>query len=383
MTITENEVTTYHVGHLLAYRLRFGSGLDLSPNWGEEANGYAPGVLRVLSEQIGSDSAIYLGRSFYVRMREAVPSEVDFPSTRDRWEPLGTWLEAEADLVRLFDQDIPPMPVPNGIANHGPEIERLRVWAADDQEFIGNTVETNYVVQALQVRRPLCWPNDGCQHTNEAKAYLDLVLRYKRARLARRAVESGVDQVAVEEPPTLASLLINPREAVIADQGLRVRELEADVARLNALNVSQATSIDSLNADITRRREENTRLREQLTESREHHRADVAHVGQALLEKAEYKGWCDEFDTFVDETNTGMHVDLPVRDYEFEVTWNETYTVTVERSTTVRAHNYDDAIEAAQDEDTGEADSGDLVAAVRNGSYSFDGETDNYEASQQ
>lgn len=58
----------------------------------------------------------------------------------------------------------------------------------------------------------------------------------------------------------------------------------------------------------------------------EQHRADVAAIGTALLAEAETRGWCEEFDEFVERINQTLAVPLPDRKPK---TWEVTATITV------------------------------------------------------
>ena len=71
---------------------------------------------------------------------------------------------------------------------------------------------------------------------------------------------------------------------------------EGWVARMVHIHIQNAVDLSSERAEVTR-------VREHLQE-----------LGQALLEKAVEKGWCEEYDTFADEW------DLPARCKEFDVT---------------------------------------------------------------
>jgi hypothetical protein len=49
------------------------------------------------------------------------------------------------------------------------------------------------------------------------------------------------------------------------------------------------------------------------------HRADVAVIGERLLEEAQERGWCSDYDTIVDQLNKQLSVELPVRELDHEV----------------------------------------------------------------
>lgn len=103
-------------------------------------------------------------------------------------------------------------------------------------------------------------------------------------------------------------------------------------------------------------------------------------VTEALVEEAKRRGWCSEYEEFVDGVQSRLQVgSMPAREQEYEVTWTETYTVTVSRSGTYTAQSEEDAIEVAKQEDT--ADRYMLKDAIDCGAFSFDDDED-YEASE-
>jgi hypothetical protein len=106
--------------------------------------------------------------------------------------------------------------------------------------------------------------------------------------------------------------------------------------------------------------------------------AAIEMIGQRLIRESENRGWCDEFDRIIDEVNESLPgpFALPVREKEYEVTWTETFTVTVHRSATYTAKSAEDAEEMAQEEDI---DSSDLIDAIRNGNWESDYGDNDYE----
>ena len=105
-------------------------------------------------------------------------------------------------------------------------------------------------------------------------------------------------------------------------------------------------------------------------------------IGGRLIEEANNRGWCSDYDRIIENVNSEVASgwELPVRNAQYEVTWTESYTVTVYRSATFTASDEDDAIEIAHNEET--ADRYALRDAIDNGNYTFD-EADDYEASQE
>jgi hypothetical protein len=83
------------------------------------------------------------------------------------------------------------------------------------------------------------------------------------------------------------------------------------------------------------------------------YRSDIDTIGGALMEEAERRGWCSEYDEFVESVNQSLtRASLPTRERVYEVTWTEIYRVIVGRSGTYTAASEDDAIDLARDEYT-------------------------------
>ncbi|WP_125810685.1 hypothetical protein [Actinoplanes sp. ATCC 53533] len=59
------------------------------------------------------------------------------------------------------------------------------------------------------------------------------------------------------------------------------------------------------------------------------HRADIAAIGERLLEEAQERRWCSAYDTVVDQLNNQLTVELPVRELDYEVEVNVRVTVRV------------------------------------------------------
>lgn len=99
------------------------------------------------------------------------------------------------------------------------------------------------------------------------------------------------------------------------------------------------------------------KLREQLTQAelafneeirrteaaRQRHYADIALISEKLIEEANDRGWCAEYDTVVDELNEELNVKIDVREREFTVEVAVTLTIRVS------ARDADSAREAASD----------------------------------
>lgn len=101
--------------------------------------------------------------------------------------------------------------------------------------------------------------------------------------------------------------------------------------------------------DVLRR--EKDRLQKELVLSMERHRRDVATIGSALIDEANERGWCSQYDDFVDTVNGDLHNKLPVRNKPYVIT--QTYRVVrvlhVEESSADNAADHADTMSRADD----------------------------------
>ena len=86
--------------------------------------------------------------------------------------------------------------------------------------------------------------------------------------------------------------------------------------------------------------------------SRGNHKDDVRKISEALIEEADARGWCDDYDKFIDKLNGRLIVSLESREHEYVV--NATYLLKV--STTIKARNIDDANDQAAELELGDFD---------------------------
>lgn len=105
----------------------------------------------------------------------------------------------------------------------------------------------------------------------------------------------------------------------------------------------------------------------------------VSVISDRLITESEDRDWCDEFDTIIDEVNEELptQFQLRTRERNYNVTWTETYTVTVQRHANLNAANTDAAIDMATELE-GEADYHELNEAVRNNNFEFN-DSDDYD----
>lgn len=101
--------------------------------------------------------------------------------------------------------------------------------------------------------------------------------------------------------------------------------------------------------EINLRLEEQTRLHNTW---RSHAYEAVQIIGETLMQEAENRGWCSEYDGVVDEINSVLPAGLalPTREQDYTVDWTEVVVVRVPRSMTFTARSAEDALEMAQNE---------------------------------
>lgn len=71
------------------------------------------------------------------------------------------------------------------------------------------------------------------------------------------------------------------------------------------------------------------------------HIDDIHKIGQALINEATTRDWCDLYDEFVDDLNKELHRPLDVRQHSYSV--EVEYTVKIHRE--IDAKTYDEALE--------------------------------------
>lgn len=115
-------------------------------------------------------------------------------------------------------------------------------------------------------------------------------------------------------------------------------------------------------------------------QARDEARRAIDMIGERLIQESNDRGWCSEFDDLIDQANSNLPgwLQLPERTREFEVSWTETYTVTVRRSVCIEAKSEDHAISIAHDWDS--ADEYELRDAISYGDWEYQCSGDDYEA---
>lgn len=81
----------------------------------------------------------------------------------------------------------------------------------------------------------------------------------------------------------------------------------------------------TLTAPVNPLQSEVDRLLGQLRMARNNHASDINTIGERLIELAEAKGWCSDYDEEIEKLNNDLCVPLPTRSHEYIAT----FTVTV------------------------------------------------------
>jgi hypothetical protein len=99
-----------------------------------------------------------------------------------------------------------------------------------------------------------------------------------------------------------------------------------------------AAELERLREEATGLRRTVADLRARLADAEQAHHGDIAAVGARLLEEAEARDWCGEYDEVVDSLNAVLRVPLPLRVRAWEASFDLRISVRIEH-----ARNTDDA----------------------------------------
>lgn len=136
----------------------------------------------------------------------------------------------------------------------------------------------------------------------------------------------------------VGTMLVEGSDALARAEADKV-VLAQQITDLEIRNTTQRERIEALVNELTVARQDTQRANER-------HESDIEKIGEALIDEANSRGWCDEYDTFVNRLNSDLHVELPHRASEYTVTY--TYEVTVYQ--TVSARNSDEARDMVEDD---------------------------------
>lgn len=144
-------------------------------------------------------------------------------------------------------------------------------------------------------------------------------------------------------------------ETVVESPEVRIEGLTRAVDAAARMAEQAFAEAEQLRAEAVSRISNVSYWQERATTAERRHADDIALIGDRLIEEAQSREWCAEFDRIVDDLNGSLHVELPrrVRDYEVRV------------SLTIRineARDEDDAMEQAESA---------MRSADRNASYSL------------
>jgi len=106
----------------------------------------------------------------------------------------------------------------------------------------------------------------------------------------------------------------------------------ANLAALDAARQSAAQAhadLDAVRRELGEITERLANSRNELSSARANHERDIELIGQTLLDEANSRGWCSEFDTIVDDLNASLNVELRRHEREFDVTVTVTYGFSV------------------------------------------------------
>jgi capsid protein len=123
---------------------------------------------------------------------------------------------------------------------------------------------------------------------------------------------------------------------------------EIDVTNVYDINHLKSI-IATLKSDLAVARvdlDNNKIIRQQRLDS---HIQDIKLISDALMEQAEDRDWCDQYDNFIEELNTRLSIELEERTKEYEVEIEVTQTRTQRVTVTIKARDEDQARELIDD----------------------------------
>jgi hypothetical protein len=118
---------------------------------------------------------------------------------------------------------------------------------------------------------------------------------------------------------------------------------QATLDELRARNAEQDTIIDGLSTAAQKIQRDLDEANQRHEQAVSQHRADIAVIGERLLEEAQERGWCGDYDTIVEQLNKRLSVALPERLADHEVEADIRVTIRIE------ARGEDDAEERARE----------------------------------
>ena len=124
--------------------------------------------------------------------------------------------------------------------------------------------------------------------------------------------------------------------------------------------------ITDLQAQVDRLTEQNRALLAKVANWEQ----DWTTITDALHNEADRRGWCNEYDEFVNEIESDLRIGvMPKRERDYVVTWTTSVLVNVQISRNYTAASAEDAAQMAKDDYYTEPDTEDIVTAVRSGEW--------------
>lgn len=130
---------------------------------------------------------------------------------------------------------------------------------------------------------------------------------------------------------------------ITVDQQAHVQALQSENERLSRLVAEKQAYIDEIDRI-------NGNLHNTITGLRHVHDEDIAIIGKVLLDEAEKRDWCDEFDTIIDEVNNRLDHPLPTRTRIYRVHYAYALSYRVSSSAEVRASSEAEARRALEED---------------------------------
>ena len=141
---------------------------------------------------------------------------------------------------------------------------------------------------------------------------------------------------SLQKPDDTVLLGFNAYEVVPVEAVQPVRPSQE-----TALIGEMRDEITALKGKITELEADTSRMRSRINSYYE----DIDTIGRLLMEEAERRGWCADYDDFVEAVNGNLTVaELPVRQQDYEIVVRGTATVSWSRNVTVTAKNEEEAI---------------------------------------
>lgn len=122
--------------------------------------------------------------------------------------------------------------------------------------------------------------------------------------------------------PTYEQLSVFVREQAAEIEGLKkqhetLRETYERAAEIRKSEFDQYAA--NRNAEVERYQESLASAERRATTAKQQHERDIALIGEKLLEEADERGWCEQFDDVVEELNRKLIVELPTRERDYNV----------------------------------------------------------------